>query len=74
MFGALIHEAGDGFRHDAPLLSPCPTLDQHFQIEPVRGETLQRGLAHGADVGLADVPEQALLKVGVTDIQARIID
>ena len=71
--GRLAQEAGDGLRHDAPLLRPRAPLDQHFEIELLARESLQRVLADGAELALVDVAKQTLFEIGIAEVPGVVV-
>ncbi len=65
--GRFAQKARDGLRHDAALLRLGAPLDQHFEIELLAREPLQRVLADGAELLLVDVTKQTLFEIGIAD-------
>ena len=66
-------EAGDGFGDDAALLSLGPPLDQHLQVEPLGGQTLQGVLADGPEPALVHVMEETVFEVGVAQVAGVVV-
>ena len=58
-------EARDGLRHDAALLRPRPALDEHVEVELLRGQPFQGVAADVAEAALVHAFEQPLFEIGV---------
>ena len=66
-------EAGDRLRHDAPLLRPRASLDQHLEIELLARKPLESVLADGAELVLVHVAQQALLEIGIAEAPGVVV-
>ena len=66
-------EARDGLRHDPALLRPRPALDEHVEVELLRGQPFQGVAADVAEAALVHAFEQTLFEVGGTQLPRVVV-
>src|SRR5260221_4502151 len=71
--GCLAQETSDSLRHNPLLLCPRASLDQHFKIELLAGQALQRVLTDRPELLLVDIAEEALFEVGIPEVSRVVV-
>ena len=70
---ASVRKRGDRLGHETTFLGLRPPLDQHGEVELLRGQPFERVLANVAEIVLPNVPQQPIFQVGVAELAGVVV-
>jgi len=70
---ALAHETGDSLGNELMLLRPCAALNEHLQIQFLRGESLERILADRTETLFTYISKHTLFQIRFAEVAGIVI-